>query len=51
MVIDQTFERGEWFSGRKGQTWETLHFLRKSTKRKIKVFNYGFDYISTMFES
>jgi hypothetical protein len=24
MVVDQTFERGAWFSGRKGQTKETF---------------------------
>jgi len=26
MVVDQTFERGAWLGGRKGQTWEAFNF-------------------------
>jgi hypothetical protein len=30
MVVDQTFEEGACFSGRKDQTWEAFNFCRRS---------------------
>jgi len=26
MVVDQAFEGGAWFGGKKGQTWEAFNF-------------------------
>jgi hypothetical protein len=40
MVVNQTFERGAWFSGTKGQTWETFSGFatKKATIASCRLF-------------
>jgi hypothetical protein len=40
MVVNQTFERGAWFSGTKGQTWETFSgfVTKKATIASCRLF-------------